>query len=139
LKAGDEFGPSRWVAIDQERVDAFAEATDDANWIRANRRRVAELPRGVAIVPGFLTLSLLAGLWFEVTEEEGHPVTINYGINRVRFPAPLPVGNRVRAVFHVAEVTAVEGADQARIVATVDADEQDRPVCVAELIFRFLS
>ena len=139
MKAGDEFGPSRWVDAAQERVDGFAAVTDDAEWIQANRLRVAEGRDGAAIVPGFLTLSLLAGLWFEVTEAEGHPITLNYGLNRVRFPAPLPVGGRMRATFRVDELTPTDDGAQALISATVEGEGLDRPVCVAELVFRFLS
>jgi acyl dehydratase len=139
VRAGDELGPSRWLEIDQRRIDAYAAATDDAAWIQANRRRLAEGQEGATVVPGFLTLSLLAGLWFELTEQHGHPVTINYGVNRVRFPAPVPVGGRVRASFRVEEVTAVDGGRQARITSTVECEGGDKPVCVAELVFRFLS
>jgi len=139
VKPGDEFGPSRWVEVGQERVDGFAAVTDDADWIQANRRRVAEGRGGATIVPGFLTLSLLAGLWFEVTEAGGHPVTLNYGLNRVRFPAPLPVGGRVRASFRVDELTHTGDGEQALITATVEGDGVDKPVCVAELVFRFLA
>jgi acyl dehydratase len=139
VKAGDAFGPSRWVDVGQERVDRFVAVTDDAEWIQANRSRVAGRHEGAGIVPGFLTLSLLAGLWFEVTEAEGHPLTINYGLNRVRFPAPLPVGSRVRASFRVDELAPAGDGEQALITATVEADTVDRPVCVAELVFRFLS
>ena len=139
MKAGDEFGPSRWVDVGPERVDGFVAVTDDAEWIQANRRRVAAGRDGAAIVPGFLTLSLLAGLWFEVTEAEGHPVTLNYGLNRVRFPAPLPVGGRLRASFRVDELTPAADGEQALITATVEGEGLDRPVCVAELVFRFLA
>jgi len=139
VKPGDEFGPSRWVEVGQERVDGFAAVTDDADWIQANRRRVAEGRGGATIVPGFLTLSLLAGLRFEVTEAGGHPVTLNYGLNRVRFPAPLPVDGRVRASFRVDELTHTGDGEQALITATVEGDGVDKPVCVAELVFRFLS
>jgi acyl dehydratase len=138
LKAGDRFGPSRWIEVAQERVDGFAAVTDDKEWIQANRRRVADRD-GAAIVPGFLTLSLLAGLWFEVTEAEGHRITLNYGLNRVRFPAALPVGGRVRATFRIDELTGACDGEQALITATVEGDGVDRPVCVAELVFRFLA
>ena len=135
VKVGDEFGPSGWVELTQERVDGFVAVTDDSEWIQANRLRV-----GGGIVPGFLTLSLLAGLWFEVTEAEGqHPVTINYGLNRVRFPVPLPVGSRVRASFRIEGITTVADGEQALIAATVETDAMDKPACVAELVFRFLS
>lgn len=139
VKAGDEFGPTRWLEIDQERVDAFAAATEDSQWIHTNRQRAAAGPFGTTIAHGFLTLSLLPGLWFEVADDGGHPLTINYGVNRVRFPAPVPVGSRIRATFRVEEVTAVDGGEQARITATVQHENHEKPVCVAELVFRLLA
>jgi len=139
MKAGDEFGPTRWVDVDQERIDAFAAATEDSQWIHTNRQRAAEGPFGTTIAHGFLTLSLLPALWFEVAGDGGNAVTINYGVNRVRFPAPVPVGSSVRASFRVEDITEVKGGEQARIAATVERDGQEKPVCVAELVFRFLA
>jgi acyl dehydratase len=138
MRVGDEFGPSRWVDVGQDRVDAFAGATEDSQWIHTNRQRAAEGPFGTTIAHGFLTLSLLPALWFEVAGDGDRPLTINYGVNRVRFPAPVPVGSRVRASFRVEELAGVEGGDQATIVATVEREGHDKPVCVAELVFRFL-
>jgi acyl dehydratase len=136
--AGDQFGPTRWVEVDQERVDAFAAATEDSQWIHTNRQRAADGPFGTTIAHGFLTLSLLPALWFEVSGDGTHPLTINYGVNRVRFPAPVPVGSRVRASFRVEELTELEDGHQARITGTVEREGHAKPVCVAELVFRFL-
>jgi acyl dehydratase len=138
LTAGDQFGPTRWVEVGQDRVDAFAGATEDSQWIRTNRQKAAAGPFGTTIAHGFLTLSLLPALWFEVAGDGDHPLTINYGVNRVRFPAPVPVGSRVRASFRVEEVTPVDGGEQARIAATLEREGHEKPVCVAELVFRFL-
>jgi acyl dehydratase len=138
MKAGDEFGPSRWVEVGQGRVDAFAGATEDSQWIHTNRQRAAEGPFGTTIAHGFLTLSLLPALWFEVMEDGDRPLTINYGVNRVRFPAPVPVGSRVRASFRIEEVEDVDGGRQARIAAVVEREGNEKPVCVAELVFRFV-
>ena len=138
LKAGTELGPSRWVDVDQARIDAFASATEDSQWIHTNRERAAAGPFGTTIAHGFLTLSLLPELWFEVVGDGGDAVTVNYGVNRVRFPAPVPVGSRVRAAFRIEEVEPVDGGDQARIAATVEREGEAKPVCVAELVFRFL-
>ena len=138
MHAGQELGPSRWLAVDQERVDAFAAATEDAQWIHTNRQRAAEGPFGTTIAHGFLTLSLLPELWFELAGDGGYRLTVNYGVNRVRFPAPVPVGSRVRASFRIEEVDAVEGGEQARIAATVEREGHEKPVCVAELVFHFL-
>jgi acyl dehydratase len=138
MNAGTELGPSRWVEIDQERIDRFASATEDSQWIHTNRERAAAGPFGTTIAHGFLTLSLLPELWFELAGDGGFNVTVNYGVNRVRFPAPVPVGSRVRAHFRVDDIEAVDGGEQARIAATVEREGNEKPVCVAELVFRFL-
>ena len=138
IAAGQEYGPSRWVDIDQARVDRFAGSTEDSQWIHVNRERAAAGPFGTTIAHGFLTLSLLPELWFELHGDGGYDVTINYGVNRVRFPAPVPVPSRVRATFRVEDVEAIDGGDQARIAATIVREGLDKPVCVAELVFRFL-
>jgi acyl dehydratase len=138
LKVGATLGPSRWLQVTQERIDAFAAATEDAQWIHVNRQRAAEGPFGTTIAHGFLTLSLLPELWFEVFGDGGYRVTINYGLNRVRFPAPVPVDSRVRATFGIVDVTAVDGGAQAVIAATIERDGSEKPVCAAELVFRFL-
>jgi acyl dehydratase len=103
-----------------------------------NRERAASGPFGTTIAHGFLTLSLLPELWFELAGDGGYRVTINYGVNRVRFPLPVPVGSRVRATFHVEDVQAVDGGDQATLAATIEREGEEKPVCVAELVFRFL-
>ena len=136
--AGAELGPTEWLSIDQERVDRFAAATEDSQWIHVNRERAAAGPFGTTIAHGFLTLSLLPSLWFELFGDGGYSLTVNYGLNRVRFPAPVPVGSRVRARFRVDEVVEVEGGEQARVAATVEREGHEKPVCVAELVFRFL-
>jgi acyl dehydratase len=138
IEPGTTLGPSRWLDVTQARVDAFAAATEDAQWIHTNRQRAAEGPFGTTIAHGFLTLSLLPELWFELAGDGGYHLTVNYGVNRVRFPAPVPVGSRVRATFRVEDVEAVDGGEQARIAATVERDGEAKPVCVAELVFRFL-
>jgi acyl dehydratase len=139
LDPGLELGPSRWVDVDQGRIDRFASATEDSRWIHTNRERAAAGPFGVPIAHGFLTLSLLPELWFELFGDGGYSLTVNYGVNRVRFPAPVPVGSRVRASFKVEAVEEVSGGEQARIAATIEREGEDKPVCVAELVFRFLS
>ena len=138
IEPGLELGPSRWVEVDQERVDRFAGSTEDSQWIHVNRERAAAGPFGTTIAHGFLTLSLLPELWFELFGDGGYHVTINYGVNKVRFPAPVPVPSRVRASFRVGEVVDVEGGQQALIAATIEREGHEKPVCVAELVFRFL-
>ena len=138
MRPGLELGPSRWIDVNQERVDAFASATEDSQWIHTNRERAAAGPFGTTIAHGFLTLSLLPELWFELAGDGGYHVTVNYGVDRVRFPAPVPVGSRVRARFRIEDVVDVDGGTQARIAATVEREGHEKPVCVAELVFRFL-
>jgi len=138
LEPGLALGPSRWIELDDERVERYASATDDSGWTAANRARAASGRFGTPIVHGFLTLSLLPELWFDVAGDAGHHVTVNYGVDRVRFPAPVPVGSRVRATFRIVDVDEVEGGVQARIAATIERDGGNRPVCVAELAWRFL-
>ena len=139
LDTGLELGPSRWLEVDQARIDSFAGATEDSQWIHTNRERAAAGPFGVPIAHGFLTLSLLPELWFELFGDGGYELTVNYGVNRVRFPAPVPVGSRVRASFRVEDVDEVAGGVQARIAATIEREGGEKPVCVAELVFRFLT
>ncbi len=131
---------SDWLAIEQARIDEFAQATDDAQWIHTDLVRAAEGPFGTTIAHGFLTLSLVVPLFEQVLPPlEGYRLTVNYGLNRVRFPAPVPSGSRIRARFVVEEVEEVSGGEQARVAATIEREGQEKPVCVAEALFRFLA
>jgi len=138
IRSGLELGPSRWVEIDQGRIDRFAGSTGDQQWIHTDPVRAAKGPFGTTIAHGFLTLSLLPELWFEVAGNGGYRLTLNYGVERVRFPAPVPAGSRVRASFRVERVQEVDGGNQAWIAASVERDGLEKPVCVARLVFRFL-
>lgn len=129
---------SPWLEVAQERIDEFAAATEDRQSIHVDPALAAEGPFGTTVAHGFLTLSLLVHLWNQVALLDGYGVTLNYGLNRVRFPAPVPAGSRVRATFRVDEVEEVAGGAQARIAATVEREGGDKPVCVAELVLRFL-
>jgi acyl dehydratase len=137
IAAGQELGPSGWLAIEQPRIDAFANATEDRQSIHVDPGLAAAGPFGSTVAHGFLTLSLLVHLWNEVAPAHDG-VTINYGLNRVRFPAPVPAGSRIRGRFRIESLEEVTGGTQAAIAATVERDGGDRPVCVAELVFRFL-
>jgi acyl dehydratase len=138
VSPGLELGPSRWVEIDQERINGFAGSTGDNQWIHVDPGRAAAGPFGTTVAHGFLTLSLLPELWFELAGDAGYRMAINYGVDRVRFPAPVPSGSRVRAHFKIQEVDDVPGGDQAKVAATVELEGGEKPVCVAELLFRFL-
>ena len=136
MNAGDTFGPSSWIDIPQSKIDEFAEATGDHQWIHVDPERAKAGPFGTTIAHGYLTLSLLPVASAEVLPPRGR-MGINYGLNRVRFPAPVPVGSRVRASFEVASVEEFEGGAQVTMAATVEREGGDKPVCVAEVVFRF--
>ena len=137
LRPGAEFGPSSWIEVQQERIEAFAEATGDRQWIHVDRERAAEGPFGTTIAHGYLTLSLLPVMSYEAVPRQGDGMAVNYGLNRVRFPAPVPSGSRVRGRFHVDSVDEFEGGFQATMTATVEREGGEKPVCVAEVVFRY--
>ena len=137
MNVGDEFGPSEWLEIDQERIDKFAEATDDPQWIHVDPVRAAEGPFGTTIAHGFLTLSLLVRFWYEVgPKDDEYRMGINYGTNKVRFPSPVRVGSRVRGRFTVAAIEEIEGGIQLTLNGLAEREGQEKPVCAAELVFR---
>ena len=137
LEPGLELPPTPWLAIEQDRIDAFANATEDRQSIHVDPELAAAGPFGATVAHGFLTLSLLVHLWNQVAPRHDG-VTVNYGLNRVRFPAPVPAGARIRGRFRVESVDDVVGGRQATIAATVERDGTEKPVCVAELVLRFL-
>ena len=135
---GQQLGPTEWVEVAQDRIDAFAEATDDHQWIHVDPKRAADGPFGATIAHGYLTLSLLPSFAYRLLPFGDARLTINYGLNRVRFPAPVPVGSRVRAAFRVVDVSEVDGGYQVTAEATVEREGGDKPVCVAETVYRVL-
>jgi acyl dehydratase len=136
--AGTELGPTGWRTVTQEEVDLFARATGDRQWIHVDPERAAAGPFGGTIVHGFLTLSLTAGLLDELAVVEDARLAVNYGLNRVRFPAPVPVGSRVRLLGRLDSVEEVEGGVQCVLGLTVELEGSPKPCCVAELVLRFL-
>jgi acyl dehydratase len=136
--AGRDLGASEWLEITQERVDRFAEATGDHQWIHVDPERAATGPFGTTIAHGYLTLSLIIPLWTELLRIEGVRMAVNYGLNRVRFPAPVPVGSKVRLAATVAEARPVAG-DGVEIVAdfTVEIDGAGKPAAVAQAVYRY--
>lgn len=131
---------SPWLEIDQARIDEFARATDDGQWIHTDPERAAAGPFGTTIAHGFLTLSLVVPLFEQALPElEGYGMTLNYGLNRVRFTSPVPVGSRIRGRFRIEEVEDVASGKQARVAATIELEGQEKPACVAEALFRFLA
>ena len=136
MNVGDVFGPSSWIDVPQEKIDAFADATGDRQWIHVEPDRAKDGPFGTTIAHGYLTLSLLPVASYEVVPRQGG-MAINYGLNKVRFPAPVPVGSRVRATFEVIDLDEQEWGGQATMRATVEREGGDKPVCVAEIVFRY--
>jgi acyl dehydratase len=135
---GKELGASAWHEITQERVNAFADVTGDHQWIHVDPERAAAGPFGGTIAHGYLTLSMLPALMSEVWRVEGVRMGINYGLNRVRFPSPVPVGSRVRVVGRLQEISPVEGGVQGVVEATVELEGGAKPAAVAETVFRLM-
>ena len=133
---GTALGSSDWIDIDQHRIDLFADATDDHQWIHIDPERAAAGPFGTTIAHGFLTLSLLTRLGEGLVDVEGTKMGVNYGLNRVRFPAPVPVGSRIRAHTRLLSVDDVPGGVQVVTEVTVEREGGDKPVCVAESLSR---
>jgi acyl dehydratase len=136
MNVGDVYGPSSWIEIPQSKIDAFAEATGDHQWIHVDAERAKAGPFGTTIGHGYLTLSLLPVASYEVVPRQGG-MGINYGLNRVRFPAPVPVDSRLRATFEVKEIAEIAGGGQVTMTATVEREGGDKPVCVADVVFRY--
>lgn len=135
---GEEVGVGEWVEVDQERVDAFADVTGDHQWIHVDRERAAQSPFGGTIAHGYLTLSLLPWLGSQVFSLETPGAKLNYGVNKVRFPAPLPVGSRVRVRVTVGEVSPVGAGTQLVLRHVVEVEGADKPACVAETVVLLL-
>jgi acyl dehydratase len=135
--AGKEWGRSDWLQITQDRIDQFADATDDHQWIHVDAERAKKGPFGTTIAHGFLTLSLIPGLAGSLVTVEGVRMGINYGLNKVRFPSPVRVGSRVRAVSKNVSVDDVEGGVQVVNQVTIEIEGQEKPACVAETVSRF--
>jgi len=134
--AGQPLGTSGWHVVNQARIDAFADATGDHQWIHVDPERAASGPFGTTIAHGFLTLSLAPLLMGEIYRVGGVRMGVNYGLNRVRFPAPVPSGSRVRGTGELAEVTEVDGGVQLVTRLTVEAEGVAKPVCVADSVVR---
>ena len=135
---GKELGPTDWFEVDQARIDEFARATDDPQWIHTDPVKAAGGPFGTTIAHGFLTLSLCVPLMSRTLALTGYRMGINYGVNKVRFPAPLPSGSRIRGRFTVQSVDEVPGGEQGVVLATIEREGGDKPVCVAELVTRMM-
>ena len=134
---GTELGSSDWHEVTQEHINLFADATGDHQWIHVDVERAkAESPFGGPIAHGYLTLSLLAPLSSEVLVVTDTVMGVNYGLNKVRFPAPVPVGSKIRLTATLNDVTEIAGGLQLTIGAVIEREGGTKPVCIAELVFR---
>ena len=134
---GKSLGVSRWVTIDQGMVTAFAELSGDRQWIHVDPERAAQGPFGSTVAHGFLTLSLSTDLLDQIFAVDDVGMILNYGLNRVRFPAPLPVGSRIRMHVSLAEASDVPNGVQVVHRLEYEIDGQAKPCCVADLVFRY--
>ncbi|MHB1925242.1 MAG: MaoC family dehydratase [Acidimicrobiales bacterium] len=135
---GRHLGWSPWVEMTQERIDLFAEATGDHQWIHVDPERAAAGPFGTTIAHGYLTLSLINHLLPQVVEVTGVSMGINYGADRVRFPSPVPVGSRLRAGVELTAAQDVPGGIQATMAVVVEMEGSDKPACVVECLSRYI-
>lgn len=137
---GKELGVSEWLQIDQDRINLFADATGDDQWIHVDPERAKDGPFGSTIAHGYLTLSLSNYFLPKIVEVKGISMGINYGMNKVRFPAPVKVGSRVRARAVLQEAEELrEGVVQVVIVITMEIEDSDRPGCVIESVTRYIA
>jgi acyl dehydratase len=134
--AGKDLGHSSWLEITQERVNLFADATGDHQWIHVDVERAAAGPFGGPIAHGYLTLSLVIPLFGEILKVEGVRMGVNYGLEKVRFPHPVPVGSKIRLGVRVVSVDDVPGGTQSTFDFTVEIDGVDKPACVARTVYR---
>jgi acyl dehydratase len=134
---GTELGPTDWVEVTQAMIDAFAQVTGDHQWIHVDPERAAASPMGSTIAHGLLTLSLAPAFMEALMSYDGFAHALNYGYDKVRFPAPVPVGSRVRMRAAITEVAEVPGGAQVTTTQTIEREGGDKPVCVAQSVARF--
>jgi acyl dehydratase len=139
IEVGAEFGPSSWIEMTQEKIQAFADVTDDHNFIHVDPDMAAQTPFGGTIAHGYFTLSLLPIMSYELLphDDAGAGMALNYGLNKVRFPAPVPSGSRVRGTFRVDAVDEQDWGRQVTMTATIECEGVEKPVCVAETLYRY--
>lgn len=136
---GKRLGPTDWLLLEQSRIDQFADATDDHQWIHVDVQRAKQGPFGGTIAHGYLTLALVNRFLPDLIEVRGASMGVNYGCGKVRFPAPAPAGSRLRGAGEVTEVAPVQGGQQMVVRVSVELEGQERPACVADTISRFYS
>ncbi|MFI6034515.1 MaoC family dehydratase [Streptomyces sp. NPDC051315] len=135
--AGSDLGASEWIEVTQERIDTFADATGDHQWIHVDPERAEHGPFGAPIAHGYLTLSLFIPLFTELLDVQGVTTKVNYGLNKVRFPSPVKVGSRIRLVGRLAEVEEVPGGVQITVDGTIEIEGGAKPAAVLQSLSRF--
>ncbi|MGW3137020.1 MaoC family dehydratase [Streptomyces sp. NPDC001139] len=135
--AGGDLGTSEWIEVTQERIDTFADATGDHQWIHVDPERAAEGPFGAPIAHGYLTLSLFIPLFTELLDVQGVTTKVNYGLNKVRFPSPVKVGSRIRLAARLAQVEEVPGGVQITVDGTIEIEGGSKPAAVLQSLSRF--
>jgi acyl dehydratase len=135
--AGTDLGASEWIEVTQERIDTFADATGDHQWIHVDPERAKEGPFGAPIAHGYLTLSLFIPLFTELLDVEGVSTKVNYGLNKVRFPSPVKVGSKIRLVGKLASVEDVPGGVQITVDGTIEIEGAAKPAAVLQSLSRF--
>ena len=135
-RVGEEVGVSEWITVDQNRIKLFADATGDHQWIHIDAERAAKGPFGTTIAHGFLTLSLLPEMSASAFQVLDTRMGVNYGLDRVRFPAPVPSGSRLRGRFKLLKFEPLEGGAQLTVEVTMEREGSAKPVCVAESLAR---
>jgi acyl dehydratase len=135
--AGADLGTSEWIEVTQERIDTFADATGDHQWIHVDPERAKEGPFGAPIAHGYLTLSLFIPLFTELLDVQGVTTKVNYGLNKVRFPSPVKVGSRIRLLGRLAEVAEVAGGVQITVDGTIEIEGGAKPAAVLQSLSRF--
>lgn len=138
-KVGQSIGQSEWIEISQSRIQQFADATDDHQWIHLDVERAKSGPFKSTIAHGFLTLSLLPTMMYSAYTISEVGMGMNYGLNRVRFPAPVPAGSRVRGNFKLLSTEPIEGGAQITVEVTIEREGSSKPVCIAESVGRMFA
>jgi len=135
-RVGQELAVGDWLTVDQATIDKFADATGDHQWIHVDQERAAKGPFGTTVAHGYLTLSLLPKLAESAFKVDDVRMGVNYGLNRVRFPAPVPAGSRIRARMKLLSYEPIDGGAQLVTEVTMEREGSDKPVCVAETVSR---
>lgn len=137
LEEATELGESSWIEVTQDDINTFADATRDHQWIHVDPERAADGPFGSTIAHGYLTLALVIPLWSELLQVENVGMSVNYGLNRLRLPAPVPVGSRIRLQGKIASTSEVAGGVQVVADLAMEVEGSEKPALVAEAVYRF--